>query len=628
MDIVDVVSDFVTLKKAGKDYRALSPFNAEKTPSFYVVPSKNIFKDFSSGKGGDAFTFVMEHEGLTYPEAIRFLAKKYGVEIKEDSAPERNEEVPGHKESLYLAMGYARDHFRRNLLETEEGMGIGLSYFRERGLTDPILEKFELGYSLDSWDALSTAAVKDGYSLEVLEKAGLLSRKEERVYDRFRGRVTFPVHNLSGKVIAFGARMLSKEKQPNQPKYINSPETDIYHKSDVLFGMHLARKVIRQKENCFLVEGYMDVIAMHQAGIENVVASSGTALTEEQVKLIRRFTDNVTLLFDGDEAGIRAAVRGIDLLLSGGLNVRLVLLPDGHDPDSYSRSTGSASLQNYLKDNSKDFISFIASLYAKESVGDPIRKAESIREIVRSIAKVPDGIKRSVYISETARLLEVPEPVLLTELNKLIIADRRAKDREEPVVRQDGESTPLIEAEAQKSIDPDTMVHEQERETIRLLLNYPTAMVEERPLPDFMFFELEDVSFLHPLYLSVFQTMRNLWLDGKPIETDHFLSNGNPEQRDLVMGLITRKHTVSRHWGEKYSIHIPDEPDMIPALAISNVNRMKYRLVRRMIASNLGQIREAEQARDEDNLMRWMDTGIRLKEAERELAGVLGIVIG
>ncbi|MFM8349088.1 MAG: DNA primase, partial [Bacteroidota bacterium] len=287
-----------------------------------------------------------------------------------------------------------------------------------------------MGYALDSWDALSAAAVKDGYSQEVMEKAGLLSRKEERVYDRFRGRVIFPVHNLSGKVIAFGARMLSKEKQPNQPKYINSPETDIYHKSQVLFGMNLARNVIRQKENCYLVEGYMDVIAMHQAGIENVVASSGTALTEEQVKLIKRFSDNVTLLFDGDEAGIRAAIRGIDLLLSGGLNVKLVLLPDGHDPDSYSRSTGSAALQDYLRDNARDFISFIASLYAKDSAGDPIRKAESIREIVKSIAKVPDGIKRSVYTSETARLLEVPEPVLLTELNKIIIADRRARDRE------------------------------------------------------------------------------------------------------------------------------------------------------------------------------------------------------
>lgn len=628
MDIVDVVSDFVTLKKAGKDYRALSPFNAEKTPSFYVVPSKNIFKDFSSGKGGDAFTFVMEHEGLTYPEAIRFLAKKYGVEIKEDGSPERMEETAGQKESLYLVMGYARDHFRHNLLETEEGRGIGLSYFRERGLTDPILEKFELGYALDSWDALSAAAVKDGYSQEVMEKAGLLSRKEERVYDRFRGRVIFPVHNLSGKVIAFGARMLSKEKQPNQPKYINSPETDIYHKSQVLFGMNLARNVIRQKENCYLVEGYMDVIAMHQAGIENVVASSGTALTEEQVKLIKRFSDNVTLLFDGDEAGIRAAIRGIDLLLSGGLNVKLVLLPDGHDPDSYSRSTGSAALQDYLRDNARDFISFIASLYAKDSAGDPIRKAESIREIVKSIAKVPDGIKRSVYTSETARLLEVPEHVLLTELNKIIIADRRTRDREAPVTDPIITPDPLVQQEVQKSIDPDTMIHEQERESIRLLLNYPSAMVEDRPLTDFMFFELEDVSFLHPLYLSVFQTMRGLWLDGKPIDADHFLHSGNQEQRELVMGLITRKYTVSRHWSEKYFIHIPDEPELIPSLAISNVNRMKYRLVRRMIATNLGSIREAEQARDEENLMRWMDTGIRLKEAERELAGALGIVIG
>jgi len=628
MDIVDVVSDFVTLKKAGKDYRALSPFNPEKTPSFYVVPSKNIFKDFSSGKGGDAFTFIMEHEGLTYPEAIRFLAKKYGIEIKEDTTPERSNEQMEQRESLYLALGYARDTFRRNLLESEEGRGVGLSYFRERGLTDTIIKDFELGYALDSWDGLLTAALRDGYSMEVLEKAGLLSRKEERVYDRFRGRVTFPVHNLSGKVIAFGARMLSSDKQSGQPKYINSPETEIYHKSQVLYGMHLAKNVIRQKENCYLVEGYMDVIAMHQAGISNVVASSGTALTDEQVKLIRRFTENVTLLFDGDPAGIRAAVRGIDLLLSGGLNVRLVLLPDGHDPDSYSRSTGATALQEYLVSNARDFITFIASLYANDAAGDPIRKAESVREIVKSISKVPDGIKRSVYTAETAKLLGVPEQVLLTELNKILISDRRNRERSAEEVQPDAEQAPVIEPTPQGAIDPDTIIHEQERETLRLLLNYPQAVVEERPLSDFMFFELEDVSFLHPLYLSVFRTVRASWLDGKTIDTADFLANGNPEVRELVTGLMTRKYSLSRYWGDKYNIHVPDEPDMVSELAISNVNRMKYRLVQRMIDANIKSIREAESARDEAQLALCIDKGVRLKDAERELAGTLGIVVG
>ncbi|MFN3840875.1 MAG: DNA primase, partial [Cyclobacteriaceae bacterium] len=359
IDIVDVVSDFVSLKRSGQNYKALSPFTNEKTPSFYVVPSKGIFKDFSSGKGGDAITFVMEHEGLGYLEAIRYLAKKYGVEIIEEEQSAEDQASQNERDSLYIVMNFAKEYFKNLLHHDDEGRSIGLSYFRERGFNDRTLEKFDLGYSLNQWDHFEKHALGSGFSASVLEKAGLVISKEDgqgKTYDRFRGRVIFPVHNLAGKVVAFGARTLSTEK--NQPKYINSPETDIYHKSNVLYGLYQAKNEIRKQDFCYLVEGYTDVLSLHQSGIENVVASSGTALTEEQIRLMRRFTENVTVLFDGDAAGVKAALRGIDLILKGGLNVRVVLLPDGEDPDSYSRKMGSTEFSQYLKDNTKDFISF------------------------------------------------------------------------------------------------------------------------------------------------------------------------------------------------------------------------------------------------------------------------------
>ncbi|HTH56493.1 MAG TPA: DNA primase, partial [Cyclobacteriaceae bacterium] len=366
VDIYDVVSDFVSLKKSGQNYKGLSPFNNEKTPSFFVVPAKGIFKDFSSGKGGDAFTFVMEHEKMSYVEAIRYLAKKYGVEIKEDRSSGESKEAQSERESLYILMNFAKDFYKQTLTQSEEGKSIGLSYFRERGFNDRTLEKFELGYALEGWENFSKEAISKGYNKELLEKTGLVVKKEDgSSYDRFRGRVIFPVHGLSGKVVAFGARMLGKEK--NQPKYINSPETEIYHKSDVLYGLYQGKNAIRQHDVCYLVEGYTDVISMHQADVENVVASSGTALTENQIKLIRRFTENITVLFDGDNAGIKAALRGIDMILRGGLNVRVMLFPDGEDPDSFSRKVGTTEFQKYLKEHTQDFVSFKAGLYAKEA---------------------------------------------------------------------------------------------------------------------------------------------------------------------------------------------------------------------------------------------------------------------
>lgn len=628
LDIYDVVSDFVSLKKSGQNYKGLSPFNNEKTPSFFVVPGKGIFKDFSSGKGGDAFTFVMEHEKMSYMEAIRYLAKKYGVEIKEDQVSGAAKEAQSERESLYILMSFAKDFYKHTLTQSEEGRSIGLSYFRERGFNDRTLEKFELGYALEGWENFSKEALSKGYNKELLEKTGLVVKKEDgSSYDRFRGRVIFPVHGLSGKVVAFGARMLGKEK--NQPKYINSPETEIYHKSDVLYGLYQAKNSIRQHEVCYLVEGYTDVISMHQADVENVVASSGTALTENQIKLIRRFTENITVLFDGDNAGIKAALRGIDMILRGGLNVRVLLFPDGEDPDSFSRKVGTTEFQKYLKEHTQDFVSFKAGLYAKEAAGDPIRKAESIKEIVSSIAFIPDPIKRSVYIQETSNLLKIGEPVLLTELNKILIQERRKNEKENLRTQVDLHETaaPVEDIAAEVKVDPQSLVYYQERETIRLLLNYADQSVEESKLSDFLVHELEDVEFNNEVFKSIYLKFKEAAHNHQPINSDYFLHEGNDAIKSAVSELITSRYDISPHWGDKFHIYIPKEKDLLNEMALSNVLRLKFRVVQKMMEDNLQKVKNAETTGNWEELDKALEVQTGLKKAESELAGSLGIVV-
>jgi DNA primase len=628
MDIIDVISDFVSLKKSGQNYKALSPFTAEKTASFFVVPGKGIFKDFSSGKGGDAVTFVMEHEGMSYIEAIRYLAKKYGVEIKEDKPSEEFQAAQSEREGLYILMNFAKEYYKDILLNREEGRSIGLSYFRERGFNDRTIEKFELGFALEGWENFSKEAVQKGYNKDLLEKTGLVVKKEDgSSYDRFRGRVIFPVHNLTGKVIAFGARMLGKDK--NQPKYINSPETDIYHKSQVLYGLYQGKNAIRQADNCYLVEGYTDVISLHQANVENVVSSSGTALTEEQIKLMRRFTDNITVLFDGDAAGIKAALRGIDMILTGGMNVRVVLFPDGEDPDSYSRKVGTQEFQQFLQANTKDFVSFKADLYASEAAGDPIRKAESIKEIISSIALIPDPVKRSVYIQETSHRLKIGESVLLSELNKLLISERRKRDRDKPKDQDDLDVRidPVDEASAPTKVDVQSMVHYQERETIRLLLNYSDRPLKEQKLDEFIFHELEDVEFSNPVFREIHSIWRNGIAEGKTINSEHFLQQGTEAVRRTVTDLITSRYDISAHWGDKYKIFIPKEQDLLNEMALGNVLRLKFRVVQKMMEDNLGEIKKAETAGDWDQLDEKLTMQEGLKQAERQLAEMLGIVV-
>ncbi|MFZ6000038.1 MAG: DNA primase [Bacteroidota bacterium] len=628
MDIVDVISDFVSLKKSGQNYKALSPFTAEKTPSFFVVPGKGIFKDFSSGKGGDAVTFVMEHEGMSYIEAIRYLAKKYGVEIKEDKPSEEYQAAQSEREGLYILMNFAKEYYKDILLHREEGQSIGLSYFRERGFNDRTIEKFELGYALEGWENFSKEAIQKGYNKDLLEKTGLVVKKEDgSSYDRFRGRVIFPVHNLTGKVIAFGARMLGKDK--NQPKYINSPETEIYHKSQVLYGLFQGKNAIRQKDNCYLVEGYTDVISLHQADVENVVASSGTALTEDQIKLMRRFTDNITVLFDGDAAGIKAALRGIDMILTGGMNVRVVLFPDGEDPDSYSRKVGTQEFHEFLKNNTKDFVSFKADLFAKEAAGDPIRKAESIKEIVASIALIPDPVKRSVYIQETSQRLKIGESVLLTELNKLLIQERKKRERDNIKEQVDVrvEADPIEEVSTPSKLDTQSMVQYQERETIRLLLNYSDRPLENQKLDEFIFHELEDVEFSNPVYKEIHSLWQQGVAAGLLVNSDYLIQHGTDAIRKTVTDLITSRYEISQHWGDKYKIFIPKEQDVLNEMALGNVLRLKFRVVQKMMEDNLVEIKNAEAAGNWDELDEKLTKQEGLKQAERELAGMLGIVV-
>lgn len=626
VDIIDVVSDFVTLKRSGQNYKALSPFTNEKTASFYVVPSKGIFKDFSSGKGGDAITFVMEHEGMAYPEAIRYLARKYGVDLKEDAAvTDRDLTQQSERDGLYIVMNFAKDVYRNLLFEDEEGKSIGLSYFRERGFNDRTIEKFELGYSLNQWDYLLKTALNKGYSEAMLEKSGLMIRKEDgKKYDRFRGRVIFPVQNLSGKVIAFGARILTKEK--DQPKYINSPETDIYHKSQVLYGLFQAKNAIRREEFCYLVEGYTDVISLHQADVENVVASSGTALTEDQIKLMRRFTENVTVLYDGDAAGIKAALRGIDLVLKGGLNVRIVLLPDGEDPDSFSRKMGSTELREYLKGHTQDFISFKIGLYSREAANDPIRKAEAIREIVTTISVIPDPIKRSVYLQETSNLLKIQESVLFTELNKMLIHDRQKKDedrrRAEPVA-----TAPDIEVPPKdQDVNPEEL---QEREMVRLLLNYADSELEEDvDLLTYFISEFEDIEFLNESYGYIYNAFLKFRNEGKLIDSGYFLHQAPEKIKGIIADLTLRKYYASPHWSTKYHIYFSDEKENLTAHAHQNVLRKKYRYIQRLIEENKEKLKDAENRISEKEIDALLDMQIKLKNADVEIARELGIVSG
>lgn len=470
----EVIGDFVQLKKSGSNFKGLSPFTDERSPSFMVSPVKQIWKDFSSGKGGNVVAFLMEHEHFTYPEAIKYLAKKYNIEVEETEQSNEQKEQANERESMYLVSEYAQKYFSEILWDTELGKAIGLSYFKERGFTDETIKKFSLGYCLDNWDSFTNAAIEKGYQLKYLEATGLTIVKDDasnaantKMFDRFKARVMFPIQSLSGRVLGFGGRILTNDKKA--AKYLNSPESDIYHKSKVLYGIYHAKQAIAKEDNCYLVEGYTDVIQFHQRGIENVVASSGTALTPEQIRLVNRLTKNITVLFDGDAAGLRASLRGIDLILEQGMNVKVCSFPEGEDPDSFAKNNSLEDVQLFLKENSKDFIQFKASLLMKQAANDPIKRAETVRDIVNSIAKIPDRIQKEIYIQECAQIMNISEAVLfntLAQIGKKDEADANKKLKEE---RKD-QAFNVVKNET--NITKVDVQYELERKIIEILLLY------------------------------------------------------------------------------------------------------------------------------------------------------------
>ncbi len=627
MDIYEVVNDFVRLKKSGSSYKALSPFTNEKTPSFVVSPSKGIYKCFSSGRGGDAIDFLQEVDGLSYMEAIKYLAQKYGVAIEEDEPSENFAQEQSQRESLFIILNFAKDHYKTNLLESDEGKSIGLSYFKERGFSSEVIDAFDLGYAFDKWDGLIQAAKKAGHNPEFLEKAGLKIVKESKEYDRFRGRVIFPIHNVTGKVIAFGARILKADKK--QPKYINSPETELYHKSNILYGIFQAKNAIRNADNCFLVEGYTDVISLHQSGIPNVVASSGTSLTEDQIKLIKRYSDNVTVLFDGDAAGLKASMRGIDMILEGGLNVRAVSFPEGEDPDSYSKALGPEGFKEYLEENAKDFIAFKTSLLVKEGKNDPIKKAEAIGDIVQSISLIPDPIKRTVYIQECSNLLDITESVLVTELNKILINKQREATNKEryrtdvPPEAVEPETKPQVAASA---VD---VVSMQERESIRMLINYGSELVkgsedEDLHMINYFLSESEDLEFETPVYKRILELFKEKLYDGVIVDAEYLLSSGDAEFRKVAVDLMAERYELSPKWEDKYKIMVPREKDVLKNATYTNILRLKFRIVQKLIDNNLEKLK---QAREDEEVNELLMVQSNLKKYEMSISDVLGIVV-
>jgi DNA primase len=631
MDIEEVIGDYVSLKRKGQNFWANCPFHGEKTPSFSLSPAKQIYKCFGCGKAGDPIQFVMDIEGIGFQEAIRHIANKYGIEVEEDQdrTPEQDQ-AQSERESIYIALGFARDFFVKNL-QTEEGRSIGLSYFKERGFSPAILEKFDLGYALDGWDHLLKAAKSAGFQEDILLKAGLILQKENdatRVYDRFRGRVTFTIHNVGGKPIGFGARILTKDK--TQPKYINSPETPVYHKSDVLYGMFQAKKAIRDKDNCFLVEGYTDVVSMHLSGIENVVASSGTSLTDGQIKLIKRFTDQVTVLYDGDAAGIKASLRGIDLLLEGGLNVKAVVFPEGEDPDSYSRKVGTQAFQTYLDENSRDFIGFKIGIYQEEFQRNPIRKAEVIREIVQSIGKIPDPIIRSVYAKEASGLLEIEEEIIHAELNKsLLKTQKEAYNKQQQEAEVEEAIQELIPIESGVTIAEILKI--QEREMIRLLLNYGLQILtdQEISLSNYLLAEVEDLEMSTPLYTKILKIYREALIKGIVPSVDYFIGFGDNEIQKEVIDLVTIRHEISVHWEDKHKIIINKESDDLSMTGYKSILRLKKKMVSKMMDEAKIKLKHAEQERQtEEKIIGFQELYFELKKVQLEIDRELGIVIG
>ena len=616
IDIEEVVSDFVSLKRKGQNLWACCPFHDEKTPSFSVAPAKGIYKCFGCGKAGDAIEFVKEIEGLTYLQAMQYLGKKYGIQLEEEEETPEEIARQNARESLFITLNFARDYFHDLLLNHPEGRSIGLSYLKERGYNEQVIKDFELGYSLDEWDGLIKKASDKGFLKETLEAAGLVIEKDGRHYDRFRGRVIFPIHNITGKVIGFGARTLKSDKGA---KYINSPETEVYQKSKVLYGLHQARNSIRQQDNCYLVEGYTDVISLHLSGIPNVVSSSGTSLTDEQIKLIKRYTNNITVLFDGDTAGIKASLRGIDMILESGAHVRVVEFPESEDPDSYARKLGTDQFQKFLGTSNNDFITYKTQLFLKEAQDDPIARVEAIKEVVGTIAKIPDALQRAIYIKKCSTQLDVDESLLVNELNKVRLKASRGAARMPELPPEEFLPT---EATEPKEL-PDTIVR-QERESIRLLLNYGDHQLEDGTvLHQYFFNELEDVDFKSDTYKEIMVLIRQNVDKHGNVDHKRLMDQSSDETRKEIIDLVTQRYEISNLWMDRFKIHVPTEEEILPNVVFSNLLRLKYRMIKKLIAENKEELKNASP----EDQYKLLQVDVALKNSRNQLAKQLGIIV-
>jgi DNA primase len=626
IEITEVIGDFVSLKRRGQNMWACCPFHNEKSPSFSVSPAKQFFKCFGCGKAGDAITFIEEIEGVGYLDAIKYLAAKYGVEIEEREETPEEQAAQNERESLLIVLQFAKELYKDYMLHAEQGKAVGLSYFKERGFSDETIDKFELGYSPESWDYLLSKAKEKQYNLEILEKAGLILSNDQRSYDRFRDRVIFPIHNTTGKVVGFGGRILSKDAK--QAKYINSPESPVYHKSKILYGLYQSRQAIRNLDLCYLVEGYTDVISMHQSGVQNVVASSGTSLTEEQIKLIGRYTKNITVLFDGDAAGLKAALRGIDMLLEEDMNVRVVVFPEGEDPDSFAKKTGSTAFAAYLKEKSRDFITFKAQLAVDEAGGDPIKKADAIKSIVGSIAKVPDPIKRNIFIKECSNLMDMDEQTLFAELNKIAIQrsrQQRPKETTEPEVLPTSPETPGPAPQPLEKLSIEDILKLQEREALRLLVNYGHVQNEDGDyLAEIILEALGDTELHAETFKNCLDLYQNQVKQGKVPEVDWFLQNTQGEVYHFVIELITKKYEPSENWFKKHEIHVPNEADQLDEVVLRNLYRHRFWLMSKLIKQKMEELKEA---REDADILLLQKEIMDLKAGSSRLAAQLGIVV-
>jgi len=616
--VEEVIGDFVQLKKAGSNFKGLSPFADEKTPSFMVSPVKQIWKDFSTGKGGNAISFLMEHEHYSYPEAIRYLAKKYNIEIEETVQSDEQKQQMNERESMYLVSDFASNYFHNVLINTEKGKAIGLSYFKERNFTDETIKKFDLGYALDEWNAFTDKALSKGYQLEFLEKTGLTIVKENlpdgkagKQFDRFKGRVIFPIHSMAGRVLGFGGRILTSDKKA--AKYVNSPESDIYHKSKVLYGIYQAKKSIAKEDNCYLVEGYTDVISFHQSGIENVVASSGTALTPDQIRLINRLTPNITVLFDGDAAGIRASLRGIDLILEQGMNVKVVTFPDGEDPDSFAKQNSPEALQTYLTENAKDFIRFKVATLMDEVQDDPVKKAGLIRDIVVSISKIPNNIQREIYVQECAKIMDISEKVLFDELAQL--SKRELREAAKRPADNQQSSFEVVKNKPQQLAKVDQL-NRLEQKLIEILLLYGNKDVDfvdyievqdeegvvkiekenyQNTVANEIYLHLQDdeIEFSNDIFKKIYYDVIHQLNQNERVDIDSFINHEDIEMGAVVTNILMDDEKYSLSDWESKEIYVKAKDKNLSKLvmdAILNLRRILIELkIKELLNDSLGQ---------------------------------------